>query len=478
MRRYAWLRAWLMAAVCCGLVSPAAAAPFRVGLNMVRFEPGGGGAHDELHEVFPDMVSIGAQGIRQFTSYDLSWHSLYQGGPYGDEASYDFTDADAAILNAQGLVTIPTLFQIGGTSAVIGGAPDDKALYTPDGDVVDVSQPMIEAAVRDYVRVVAERYGANVTHFEIANEVAGYANYSALQYAALLQVCADELHAVDPNFQLVLGGLAGTVSVVLTNHSDWLDQVLAAGAGPAIDVLNFHFYDRWEQMQAGIEYLSTILDSRGLGDRPLWATEIGSSYIASAVAPHQSDGSEVEQAADVFRKFSVAFGNGADLVLWHTYKGNSESPGFPWSGFGLRTSADVVKPSYYSFGLFAERLGSFSQVVALSQGEGGVWAYRYEIEEAGIAPMRWVLWTDQAAGVVYDLGDSSADQVNMTSVLPDSSGAFTASLGSARGLPLSTTPLLVEPVAASVPAAGPAGWLLLAALVVVATGWRLGPVHA
>jgi hypothetical protein len=418
----------------------------RMGLNFVRF--GGASVNtdwDEIDEVMPDLLDLGCRTIRQVAGADVSWWETYQGGAYDDPASYDFSSPDQAIRNNYGIAMVPTLFQIGGDMAVMAGAPDATRLYTPDGDVLDVSLPAVEAKVRGYVRVTAERYLGEVHYWEIANEVGAYGSYSSVLYADLLGVCADELKSVDPTNQVVVGGIAGTVDQVFYNHTDWLESVLNAGGGSAIDIHNCHYYDTWDLQHSAMGYLTAMLASHGEGGKPLWATELGSSYLPSSVAPHTPTGSEEEQAADVFRKFTVAVGNGVRALYWHTWFSSSESPNYTWSGFGLRKSTGDSVRSYVTYGLYASKLSDVLSCTAISTGTGGLWVYRFEIAEGPGVVRRWVAWCGDATGTAsYSLTEAETATVLVTEVVPDAAGNLTTSTFDPAALILTPHPILIE----------------------------------
>jgi hypothetical protein len=425
--------------------------PGQVGLNFIRFGSASvNTSWDEPDEVFPDFVALGCQSIRQIAAADVNWWSTYLGGNYADPASYDFSGPDLSIRNTYGIGVVPTLFQIGGDSAVNGGAPDKNRLYTPDGEVLDVTDPLIEAKVRGYVRVMAERYLGEVRYWEVANEVAAYGQYTPKMYADLLVVCADELEQVDPDNQVVVAGIAGTVNQVFLNHTDWLEQVILAGGGAGVDVYNYHYYDAWDLMLPSVLALKAMLASHGEGDKPLWATELGSSYIPSSVAPHSPTGSPEEQAADVFRRFAVAAGNGAEFMCWHTWLSSSEAPGATWSGFGLRMSTGTPVRSRTTYALYTEALTPSLGCTPLSEGTGGIWAYRYDVAEGSDRVRRWVAWCDEATGTAsLDLTEASTLRVRVTEVVPDGAGDLTTRVDHPAAIALTPYPVLIEATCAA-----------------------------
>ena len=430
--------------------------PYRVGVNFVTVSRAESAGLDGTAGMLEDLSALGVGGIRQLPGADVCWHSIYDGsGDYDDPNNYDFSASDELIANDSEIYIIPTLFQIGATSAVLHGAPDDQSLYTPDGDKIDVSDSRIADQVEGYVRVVAARYKYWVKHFEVANEIKGMSDFSAEDYARLLICVKSALEDVDPDLQLVLGGLAGTVDGVFYNHLDWFEEVLEEledrGRLDVIDVVNFHYYDRWELLPCAIDALKDLLEDFGIEDRPIWATEIGSSYIASDQSGHTEDASESEQASDLFRKLSICFGSGVDLVGWHTYISGTDtiSESNTWYGFGLRHPGGRKALSYYSFALFSDVLGDFKSCQALSEGEDGVWAYRFLVQQSRGGVMFtskwvWVLWSEEESGTSYVISAGGSTSVQVTSVVSDAEGNFTSESQDPSAISLSRTPVLIE----------------------------------
>ena len=414
----------------CGVASAdAVEAPYRVGFNMIRTTPSAA-PFDTPEEVMADLVSAGAQGMRQLRDRDLSWFQVYDDGPYDDPDSYDFEEVDRVLLNEHGLVTIPTLFQIGPSTAGMafgvdcpeeGGSESEfcQQPHTPDGDVLDVRDPAVAEAVEGYVRVVAERYrGTGIRYLEILNEPARYKHYDAgvayaykwepARYVDLLELCDRVLAEVDPGIEIVMGG-----TVYYDNKDtdgrqemweDYFDKVLAHGGGAYIDVVNFHYYGAYTQLPAHIAELEGVLEKHGIVDAPIWMTETGSSATVT---------SEQDQATNLVRLFTVAFGNGVALANWHTHLSSNDGTD-SWGGYGVRTKNGRKYLSWGSFQAFADRFGDFARCTILSE-DAGLWAYQFD--DTGL-----VMWSENP-GALFDVsGLLEADRILITELVADEEG--------------------------------------------------------
>ncbi|MDP7034068.1 MAG: hypothetical protein QF752_06200 [Planctomycetota bacterium] len=439
----------------------------RVGLNFIslaRVATAGLGGQG-VGGMLDDFEALDAGWMRQMTAHDIGWSSIYQGGDYGDPDSYDFSKADLLFLSSssRGIEVVPTLFQIGGDAAVVQGAPDKKMLYDPKGVPLILTEGAAfdffnsASKITDYVKVVATRYQGFVDYYECANEARAYEWFAdhPCQYALLLICVKKALQEVDPELKLVLGGLGGTVDLTFRRSLDWFSKVLhhldRLGELDAIDVVNFHYYDSWDLLAPAVDDLMAILKEYGLEDRPIWATEIGSSYVPSQDAAHTEDASETEQARDVVRKIVTCFAHGADAVGWHTHISPTDvNAGNIWYGFGLRHPDGEPALSYHTFGLFNEKLGRFNHVKVLSEGTDHVWAYRFRVPQGGNLPVRnlWVLWSDGEAGRVdYPLDAGAATKVRVTRLVSDAEGNFeTQVLEPSEVKVLPRSPILVETV--------------------------------
>ncbi len=415
-------------------------APYRVGFNMIRTVNGAGSVNN-ANNVMNDITEMGGQGMRQIQDGDLTWFSVINKRGNG----FDFGDADTWMRNDYGLYPIPTLFQIGPATAARHwnkncpheGASESEYCrepYTPDGDVMDAGDRSAKAAAKSYMTAVARHYqGSGIRHFEIMNEPARYKHFdlaffymyrwSPKDYAKLLQLASKTIKATMSSAKIVAGGMVYYDNQETNGRDemweDFFDKALGAGANKYIDVVNFHYYGNWKGLEDHIGEVQTIMKRHGIGKKPIWMTEVGSSATAK---------SQKEQAADVFRFFSVAFGNGVELANWHTHV-SSHDGAENWGGFGTRASGGRKNLSWHTYKLFASYLGNFGDCTPLRQGKNNVWAYKYSgahYSELGAIERSYVVWASKD-GSSYSLANevpSAWKDIAIIEVVPNSSGNF------------------------------------------------------
>ena len=167
------------------------------------------------------------------------------------------------------------------------------------------------------VRVKAHSLAQNLTGcaeaFEIGNEPNLDASYGwaappvAADYTAALCAAYEEIKAVSPDYSVISAGLAPTGRVqgnwqghpghngAYQDEREFLKEMLTAGAGNCLDAVGYHpygfsaDYDVAPDVPAsdparncsngfcfrGAEKIYEIMQSDGLGDKQVWATEFG-----------------------------------------------------------------------------------------------------------------------------------------------------------------------------------------------------------
>jgi hypothetical protein len=209
-------------------------------------------------------------------------------------AEYDWTVPDTMLAGygAKGFDILVTIV----------GYPAWASKYRCGGGLL----PGMEPDWREFVRAAGARYGTgwNVVAWEIGNEPDGTTRVDIDdydrppewgqgeptiphggcwgeipgEYAAFLMAAAEELEAADPDGLVTYGGLAYQ-DWARSFNMDFIDGVLAAGAGPAIDFHNYHSFAHFWTMPGqptGIgKHDSLIARLRRYGEetKPVWLTE-------------------------------------------------------------------------------------------------------------------------------------------------------------------------------------------------------------
>lgn len=127
----------------------------------------------------------------------------------------------------------------------------------------------------EYVTKVVTRYQHDLPYWEVWNEenLRGFWRDTpdGAAYAEMLKQTYKTIKAINPNLKVVYGGTAGV-------PYEYIEKSLAAGAGEYFDIFAIHPY-QWralpETMLGQYEKLQAIMDKYGVGNKPLWITEVG-----------------------------------------------------------------------------------------------------------------------------------------------------------------------------------------------------------
>lgn len=150
-----------------------------------------------------------------------------------------------------------------------------------------------QEAFLSFLRQCAERYGRKVRHIEIFNEPNLLRFWqeppNPEAYAELLKKAAAVVRRSAPNVKIVYGGLDGA-------DARYLEATLKSGVADSFDIMNIHPYQWYHFPESKLAFeigrIRRTMERYGIGERPLWITEIGlstgrsrnSGYAAKAIA--------------------------------------------------------------------------------------------------------------------------------------------------------------------------------------------------
>lgn len=293
------------------------------------------------------------------------------------------------------------------------GNPDWAAEYSggPLRDRVQISELV------EFMEAAAARYSVppyNVKHWEFYNEPDngdelyaelgwGYWGNQATDYAAMLEAVYQPMKAIDPEAQIVLGGLAYDWFTTSGGPfvREFLDGVLESNGGAFFDVMNFHyfpsFHANWDPYGVDIigkaNYLRDKLSSYDL-EKPFICTETGTW---SDAAHNSSDERQSRYVPQVFVRSMAA---DLEFAVWFKFI-DDHTLGVP--KWGLLTTELNPKPSYQAYLTLARQLFPAQYVGTLPTAETGtehIEAYEF-LPSDGLGPLELgdpsriiVAWTD------------------------------------------------------------------------------------
>lgn len=359
-----------------------------------------------------------AAGVH-WVRWPLAWSSIEPVDVTPDAFRWAAADRDIVNLTTSGQRVIATIVS----------APSWAATY-PQGPVNDAALP----SFAEFVGELAERYDGDgyrdapgspiVDHFEFFNEPdstnldaaeQGYGSYYGMfgaQYAAMLQAVRSTIKLSNVSARIVLGGIAydSFTTEGGSFNPAFLDDVLAAGGGAHIDVMNFHYYPAFESkwytygngLQGKAVYLRSKLAQYGYGDLPMMVTEAGWH------SDHHSDaypGSPEIQCRYVVQLFAQAAAAHLDSMIWWTWI----DPSFPYGANGLLTADRIPKLSFTAYRAAVDRIGQ-SQFDRILQTPPGIEGYSFTAESG--LPI-YVFWANDGLSHALQVPGSQARVTDM-----------------------------------------------------------------
>lgn len=288
----------------------------------------GGGAYEIMNGVYRMCRNAGINYVRS----DFEWNVCEPAAGQWDWTTYDRVVAAA---EAEGVTILPIICY---DSWVHGKAADHLDLW------------------KEFVTRVVTRYKSHFKAVEVWNEEnhqpfwIGTPNVQ--EYIPLLKVTYETVKAIDPNIQVVMGGLAG-------RRSDYF-KTLCTDAKDYFDIVAFHPYNNnhepswtqnaWDDFLGkdytpgsnGMidEYLKVMSDT-GVSKKPVWITEIG-------YATHASGVSEANQAKYLKEVIAHCESKGIDRVYIYEFRAPEwqDQPDNAEGYFGMLHADMTLKPAF------------------------------------------------------------------------------------------------------------------------------------
>ena len=320
----------------------------------VPAQPPSFGLNSHLATRYPDpstmdvpaaLVSeLGVSWVRE----DFHWHRVQ---PRPDGWDWTFSDAAMRALLSREISVLGVLGpSVGWATPFSGDTPNDVSYYPPNPD-----------AFVEYVRGVVTRYRRYVHHWEIWNEP-DHAIFwrpapDAAAYADMLIRAAQTIRAIDPDAQILIGG-------VNPFDTTFLRSVAEYGAWDSFDIIAIHPYvDPYSPEDGNLAAAADGVRAlaQQYGQKPIWVTELGwASGPGDRDAVGRSD--EQEQASFLVRAMLALWESGVERVFWYSFK---DDPGNPYGlirvGSG-RTDYAPRKPAFEALRTLNQQLAGATRV--------------------------------------------------------------------------------------------------------------------
>ena len=288
--------------------------------------------------------------------------------------------------NRQGFTVMPTL---------VGFKAKWNGIGEPD-DPIDMGNPEDVSRLQSYVRDVVSTY-PDIDYFEVFNETFGTDTLGTDNFAEILDTVIDTAKDENPDVLISFPHLLGTIPSLLENALSSLS--LFAVNHPNVlnkfDVYGLHYYGPWQQFDSILNSnFFAPMTSGVLPEKPWVITETGiSSSTASDTVTAQNgiQGGPENQAAYMVKMFTLSFRAGAEMSMVHSVQSGSTGGG--WAGYGLINADGTRTLASCTFRFFADAVRDFTAVDALSEGDNGIWLYRYNRAKRLLGDA-YVAWKD------------------------------------------------------------------------------------
>ena len=324
----------------------------------------------------------------------IGWDGLE---PQDDRFDFAFWDQFVPLMASKQVQLLPYVAYTPAWAAVPGPPPDQDSWRRPPRDPAEFGEVMEQ---------LARRYRGRIRWWELWNEPDNqdYWLGSVEQYAELVRHGAEGVRRGDPEAQVVLGGLAGTVS--------FLTELFGEHAiGPWVDVVNVHaYFETWnpQPLERLTGYLAEVDRAvRKVGSRPIWLAEVGySSHRRGAeVSPYYRASYDYEhtvpfQAVALARTVALALASPhVQLIAWYELK--DANPSAPVIGdvnnrhLGVTFADHRPKPALPALAfltrLFARGFRALSNLpVRRTPGDPATEVHGFQLPDGNAAVLAWI----------------------------------------------------------------------------------------
>ncbi|MEW5961292.1 MAG: hypothetical protein AB1801_26510, partial [Chloroflexota bacterium] len=384
---------WLITLGLLGLVSLIRVAPsLEAQEPPAPFDPRFG-----LVDSFVNTAEANAAGAG-WTRIFLRWDVVQPGGPSDwKPANVPDTFLEAEIAAGREVV------------AVLIGTP---AWATPGG--ASTAVPPIEFW-GDFVFKIAAQYQGRIKHWviwhqpDVIDPASPNHTWDGVEadYLRLLKEAYFKIKAVDPAMQVHLAGLTYTEDLS-RGQPQYLSRLLdlivadpqAAQSNYFFDVVSYHLYYNPRQMLEILIDVRSILDSYGLGNKPIWINETNAPPSEDFLEPLQSPAAFNitldEQSAFVIQAFALALAGGAERVAFNKLRNETVHPESV-EPYGLLRGDNSRRPVFSAFQIVAKHFAGTGPTTWQQLGE----VYLVTLDRNGQTTT--VLWTTGRTPVVFGL---------------------------------------------------------------------------
>ena len=294
----------------------------------------------------------------QIPLFDQEYKHLYDNGLRWDriefnwvqiepvEKEYEFIVHDTVVdlalkngINPYGLICY--------NNPIYSGSPFEVVAPTTPENIQEFAK---------YAGVLVDRYGSNITYWEIWNEpdcpYFWAPNPDAKAYVELLKETYGVIKSYDQT-ATVIGGAVSAPNENLCLDLLFIEEMFQNNGGDYMDILSIHpYYHQIKDERLVRETINELKEMmiRYDVDIPIWVTEIGFSSSSG-----RNGNTEGEQAALLVRAYATLLSAGIQKVTWYCLGSGEDESDFE-SNFGLLNYDGSPKKAFYSYSYLTEIL--------------------------------------------------------------------------------------------------------------------------
>jgi len=279
---------------------------------------------------------------------------------------YDWSAVDSLVKAAQAkqvdvLFTVRTTFQEKTTKA-------GSQWHRKKGSI-QINPPSMDMKEWvHFVEMLANRYQGQGVDYEIESEVNETASWKGTreEYLELLKSGYEAIKKADPKAKVLPSamGCGITRNLQLGSgdqnawrwHDRWLQTILSTKQFDAVSVHDYYFPSEINTngltFRSYLEHIRGSLKKTGLGNFPVWITEIGFVSLPADAGGRMDDGSPEKQARWLTEAYQQAFEAGVERIYWSLLR-DSKKPYF--GSMGLADAKGDPRPAWDALSQFRLR---------------------------------------------------------------------------------------------------------------------------
>ena len=197
-----------------------------------------------------------------------------------------------------------------------------------------------------YVDYISGRYNKKILYWEVANEVdlAMSFDNSPYKYTEVLKYIYPHFKNNGKKNKVLVSGISSL-------GMPFIDSLCSYRAFDYFDIMNFHSYNKPEDLPIHFNELRTIMDKYGFS-KELWLGECGMHTAPKASTKNElleRANLEKEQAERLPRIYLISFAYGVNKVFWYEIRSVERDAFEREHHFGLLHADLTPKPAYYAY---------------------------------------------------------------------------------------------------------------------------------